>query len=125
MIFFLSVHNKNSGGTFSASVMNMIIEHRPVLPKPVGLLMVYPCMHVGLDFWMSNSDLAVIEEEIERGHIPEDILKARPGRGDGMTLNSKAAFMDDQVLGSSFVSDFLFGISLRLLFFRAWARRKY
>lgn len=84
--------------------MNMIIEHRPVLLKPVGLLMVYPCMHVGLDFWISNSDLAVIEEEIERGHIPEDILKARPGRGDGMTLNSKAAFMDDQVLGSSFVS---------------------
>ncbi|KAF9296444.1 Alpha/Beta hydrolase protein [Linnemannia elongata] len=99
----IALAGDSAGGTFSASVMNMIIEHRPVLPKPVGLLMVYPCMHVGLDFWMSNSDLAVIEEEIERGHIPEDILKARPGRGDGMTLNSKAAFMDDQVLGSSFL----------------------
>ncbi|KAG0292607.1 hypothetical protein BGZ96_003942 [Linnemannia gamsii] len=99
----IALAGDSAGGTFSASVMNMIIEHRPVLPKPVGLLMVYPCMHVGLDFWISNSDLAVIEEEIERGHIPEDILKARPGRGDGMTLNSKAAFMDDQVLGSSFL----------------------
>ncbi|KAF9547012.1 hypothetical protein EC957_009016 [Mortierella hygrophila] len=99
----IALAGDSAGGTFAASTMNMIIEHRPVLPMPVGLLMVYPCMHVGLDFWISNSDLAVIEEEIERGHIPEDILKARPGRGDGMTLNSKAAFMDDQVLGSSFL----------------------
>jgi hypothetical protein len=86
--------------------MNMIIEHTPALPRPVGLLLVYPCMLVGLDFWISNSDLAVVEEEIVRGPIPLDSLKARPGRGDGMTLNSKAAFMDDQVLGSSFVSVF-------------------
>ncbi|KAF9101606.1 hypothetical protein BGX29_005458 [Mortierella sp. GBA35] len=99
----IALAGDSAGGTFAASVMNMIIEHLPVLPKPVGLLLVYPCMHVGLDFWMSNSDLAVIEEEIARGPIPEDILKARPGRGDGMTLNSKAAFMDDQVLGSSFL----------------------
>lgn len=94
----------DSGGTFSAAVMNMIIEHTPALPRPVGLLMVYPCMLVGLDFWISNSDLAVVEDEITRGPIPSDTLKARPGRGDGMTLNSKAAFMDDQVLSSPFVS---------------------
>ena len=84
--------------------MNMIIEHSPKLPIPVGILMVYPCMHVGLDFWISNDDLAVVEEEIARGPIPEDALKARPGRGDGMTLNSKAAFMDDAVIGTPFVS---------------------
>lgn len=84
--------------------MNMIIEHAPALPRPVGLLLVYPCMLVGLDFWISNSDLAVVEDEITRGPIPSDALKARPGRGDGMTLNSKTAFMDDQVLSSNFVS---------------------
>ncbi|KAF9580011.1 hypothetical protein BGW38_003507 [Lunasporangiospora selenospora] len=83
--------------------MSMIIEHTPVLPRPVGLLLVYPCMQVGLDFWISNDDLQVIEEEISRGPIPDDNLTARPGRGDGMTLNSKAAFMDDQVLGTSFL----------------------
>ncbi|KAG0368724.1 hypothetical protein BGZ54_001312 [Gamsiella multidivaricata] len=93
----------SAGGTFTASTMNMIIEFGPELPRPVGLLMIYPCMQVGLDFWISNSDLAVVEEEIVRGPIPSDHLKARPGRGDGMTLNSKAAFMDDQVLSSSFL----------------------
>ncbi|KAF9957918.1 hypothetical protein BGZ65_001787 [Modicella reniformis] len=94
----------SAGGTFAASVMNMIIEQKsPALPRPVGVLLVYPCMHVGLDFWISNSDLAVIEEEISRGPIPSDTLKSRPGRGDGMTLHSMAAFMDDQVLGSSFL----------------------
>ncbi|KAF9896312.1 hypothetical protein BX616_007701, partial [Lobosporangium transversale] len=91
------------GGTFVASVMNMIIEHTPALPRPVGLLMIYPCMLVGLDFWISNNDLAVVEEEIARGPIPSDHLTSRPGRGDGMTLNSKAAFMDDQILGSTFL----------------------
>ncbi|KAF9398993.1 hypothetical protein BGX21_006950 [Mortierella sp. AD011] len=99
----IALAGDSAGGTLAASVMNMIIEYTPVLPRPCGLLLVYPCMLVGLDFWISNSDLAVIEEEIARGPIPSDNLKARPGRGDGMTLNSKAAFMDDQVLGSSFL----------------------
>ncbi|KAF8938909.1 hypothetical protein BGZ58_011204 [Dissophora ornata] len=99
----IALAGDSAGGTFAAAVMNMVIEHVPVLPRPVGLLMVYPCLQVGLDFWISNSDLAVVEEEIVRGPIPSDSLKARPGRGDGMTLNSKAAFMDDQVLGSSFL----------------------
>ncbi|KAG0224777.1 hypothetical protein BGX31_007858, partial [Mortierella sp. GBA43] len=93
----------SAGGTFTAGVMNMIIEHSPALLRPVAVLMVYPCMLVGLDFWISNSDLAVVEEEILPGPIPSDALKAVPGRGDGMTLNSKGAFMDDQVLSSSFI----------------------
>ncbi|KAG0041755.1 hypothetical protein BGZ83_001356 [Gryganskiella cystojenkinii] len=93
----------SAGGTLSAATMNMIIEHSPKLPIPVGILMVYPCMQVGLDFWISNDDLAVIEDEIARGPIPEDALKARPGRGDGMTLNSKAAFMDDAIIGTAFM----------------------
>lgn len=97
-----------SGGTLATSVMNMIIESSLALPRPVGLLLVYPCMQVGLDFWINNDDLAVVEEEVARGPIPSDSLKARPGRGDGMTLNSKAAFLDDQILGSSFVSFTLF-----------------
>ncbi|KAF9108308.1 hypothetical protein BGX27_008399 [Mortierella sp. AM989] len=99
----IALAGDSAGGTFASSVMNMIIEHSPALPRPVGLLLVYPCMQVGLDFWISNSDLAVIEDEIARGPIPSDHLTARPGRGDGMTLNSKAAFMDDQILGSSFL----------------------
>ncbi|KAF9438179.1 hypothetical protein BGZ76_009386 [Entomortierella beljakovae] len=91
----------SAGGTITCGVMNMIIEHSTALPRPVGLVLVYPCLHVGLDFWMTNEDLAVIEEEIARGPIPSDHLKAVPGRGDGMTLNSKAAFMDDQILSST------------------------
>ncbi|KAG0327305.1 hypothetical protein BGZ99_007900 [Dissophora globulifera] len=99
----IAIAGDSAGGTFSAAVMNMIIEHSPALPRPVGLLMVYPCMLVGMDFWISNDDLAVIEDEIARGPIPSHFLKARPGHGDGMTLNSKGAFMDDQVLGSTFL----------------------
>ncbi|KAF9179788.1 hypothetical protein BGZ51_006584 [Haplosporangium sp. Z 767] len=99
----IALTGDSAGGTFAASITNMIIEHKPTLPRPVGLLLVYPCMHVGLDFWISNDDLAVVEEEIARGPIPSDALKARPGRGDGMTLNSKAAFLDDPILGSSFL----------------------
>ncbi|KAI1315745.1 hypothetical protein EDD11_000395 [Mortierella claussenii] len=99
----IALAGDSAGGTFVASVMNMIIEQAPAMPRPVGLVMIYPCMHVGLDFWISNDDLAVVEDEIARGPIPSDHLTARPGRGDGMTLNSKAAFMDDQVLGSSFL----------------------
>lgn len=102
----------SSGGTMASALINMLIEEAPELPKPVGLVLIYPCMQVGLDFWISNEDLAVIEEEISRGPIPEDILKARPGRGDGMTLNSKAAFMDDAILSTTFVSR----ISVKVLF---------
>ncbi|KAG0212902.1 hypothetical protein BGX28_005364 [Mortierella sp. GBA30] len=99
----IALAGDSAGGTLATSVINKIIEHSPALPRPVGLLLVYPCMQVGLDFWISNDDLAVVEEEVARGPIPSDTLKARPGRGDGMTLNSKAAFLDDQVLGSSFL----------------------
>ncbi|KAF9953495.1 hypothetical protein BGZ70_000223 [Mortierella alpina] len=99
----IALSGDSAGGTLAASVTNMIIESPQALPRPVGLLLVYPCMQVGLDFWINNDDLAVIEEEVARGPIPSDALKARPGRGDGMTLNSKAAFLDDQILGSSFL----------------------
>ncbi|KAG0345037.1 hypothetical protein BG004_004015 [Podila humilis] len=99
----IAVVGDSAGGTMVAALMNMLIEEAPELPRPVGLVMIYPCMQVGLDFWISNQDLAVIEEEISRGPIPDDNLKARPGRGDGMTLNSKAAFMDDSVLSTTFM----------------------
>ncbi|KAF9163982.1 hypothetical protein DFQ26_001938 [Actinomortierella ambigua] len=92
----------SAGGTMVTSAMNMIIE-TPGLRRPSGVLLIYPCTEVGLEFWISNEHLQIIEEEIARGPIPDDILKAQPGRGDGMTLGSKAAFADDQLLGTPFL----------------------
>lgn len=50
------------GGNFVAAVTTKILQSRGI-PKPDGLVLVYPCLELDVSCWMTPSQLAMIRAE--------------------------------------------------------------
>ncbi|KAI9280414.1 Alpha/Beta hydrolase protein [Sporodiniella umbellata] len=61
IILDCNLRRLSSGGNISCGVTSLAITNQ--LPKPIGLILIYPCLDFELSCWMSPNQLALIRAE--------------------------------------------------------------
>ncbi|KAG0249846.1 hypothetical protein DFQ27_009760, partial [Actinomortierella ambigua] len=92
----------SAGANFIVSIMVKILEAAEPLPRPVGLVCIYPCMDVDYYLWLRPDQLALIEEELEPGQAVATHHRKRPGHGDGPLISSRVCYFDDPIICPEF-----------------------
>ncbi|WVF72296.1 hypothetical protein IAT40_007109 [Kwoniella sp. CBS 6097] len=60
----------SAGGNICATIMLRILEHPTGIPKPVSMILAYPCLDFNYTSWMSPTNLRVLRTEQSEVNIP-------------------------------------------------------
>lgn len=60
----------SSGGNICTTIMLRILEHPTGIPRPVSIILAYPCLDFNYGSWMSPANLRVLRTEQSETHIP-------------------------------------------------------
>lgn len=58
------------GGNICTTIMLRILEHHIKIPRPISIILAYPCLDFNYRSWMSPADLRVLRTEQSSTHIP-------------------------------------------------------
>ncbi|KAG0235969.1 hypothetical protein BGW42_004424 [Actinomortierella wolfii] len=92
----------SAGANFVASIMIKILESPAPLPRPVGLVCIYPCFDIDYHLWVRPDQLALIEDELEPGQSVDSHHRKQPGYGDGPLVSSRVCYFDDPIICPEF-----------------------
>ncbi|WVQ98635.1 hypothetical protein IAU59_005765 [Kwoniella sp. CBS 9459] len=60
----------SAGGNICATIMLRILEHPTGIPKPISMILAYPCLDFNYTSWMSPTNLRVLRTEQSEVNIP-------------------------------------------------------